>query len=453
MQHSWHIPRRTFLRGAGAAIALPWLDAMQAPTAHAAAASAGPPVRLAAMSFPNGMYRKNWIPEKAGADFDLPMSLSPLESVRSEVLVLSGLDKAASHGGDGHYAKDGNFLTGMPVAKTTGKDISVGGVSLDQLAAQRIGRQTPLASIELGTQPTVSGVDANVGMTRLYGSYISWRTAHVPVAKEIDPRVAYERLFGPKDGGGLPTRDARRREDAVSLLDFALDDARRLRGRLGRDDQFKLDEYMDSIRNVEQRLAFHAQPDARRWRPVNVPNHPDEPEPSVPPDHAERVRLMLDLIYLAFWTDTTRIATFMFANSVANTNFSQVIEGVTGGHHELSHHQNNPSSIEQYSKIARWHVEQFAYLLEKMRKTPEGDGTLLDHSAILLGSGMSDGNEHNPDNLPILVGGRAGGQIAPGRHLANPKGTPLCNLYLSLLNCVGVAVDHFGDSKEALKLT
>jgi hypothetical protein len=402
------------------------------------------------MYFPNGMWRPNWIPKDDGPDYGLPFSLTPLESIRSEVFVLSRLDKAASHQGDGHYAKDANFLTGGVVVKTTGKEISVGGVSLDQLAAKKIGHLTPLASLELGTQPTVSGVDGAVGFTRLYGAYISWRAANVPVAKEINPRVAYERLFGAKDGSGLPVKNAKARDDAASLLDMALEDAGDLRRRLGRDDQHKLDEYMDSIRSVEQRLAFHEAPDPREWRPVNVPNHPDEPPALTPANYAEHVRVMLDLIYLAFWTDSTRIATFMFANSVANTNFTGIIDGVTAAHHELSHHKKKPDAIEQYSKINRWHVEQWVYFLERLRSTREGDGTLLDHSAILLGSGMSDGNEHNPDNLPILVAGRGGGKLKPGRHIASPKGTPLCNLYVSLLDCVGVEVDKFGDSNGLL---
>jgi hypothetical protein len=448
---NWRIPRRTFLRGAGAALALPVLDAMTPAAARAAAAQA-PPVRFAALFFPNGVWKKNWIPEEGGADYKLPSSLEPLCDVYDDVLVLSGLDKAASRQGDGHYAKTANFLTGKPVFKTTGKNVSVGGLSIDQLAARQIGRHTPLPSLELGTEPIVSGIDSNVGYTRLYGSYISWRAPNVPVAKEIDPRLAYQRLFGPKDGGGLPLNDAVRRDDARSLLDMALEDANSLRSRLGRDDQHKLDEYMDAVRAVEQRLAFHAEPEARQWRPSQAANHPDEPEVAAPANTLEHVRLMLDLVALAFWTDSTRIATFMFANCVSNRNFSELIEGVSGGHHELSHHQNNPDSIAQYSKINRWHVEQFAYLLTKLRNIREGDGTLLDNSMILFGSSMSDGNAHDPNNLPILLGGRGGGTIRAGRHLRSPKDTPLCNLYVALLDRLSVPVERFGDSNARLPI-
>lgn len=449
------LPRRTFLRGAGAALGLPLLEAMR-PARRALAAGAAatdrPPVRFAALYFPNGAYMQNWVPAEAGADYVAPFSLTPLESVRSEVLVLSGLDKIHSRNGDGHYAKTANFLTGFPIAKTTGSEVNVGGASLDQFVAQRVGHLTPLPSLELAVDPVVSGIDSAVGFTRLYGSYISWRAADVPMAREINPRLAYQRLFGAKDGRGLPVDDPRRREDAQSLLDMALEDARALRGRLGRDDRHKLDEYMDAVRSVERRLAFHAQPDPRAWRPSGAPNHPDEPEPTTPQNHLEHVRLMLDLVALAFWTDSTRLATFMFANSVSNKNFSQLIDGVSAGHHETSHHQNDPSKVEQYSKINRWHVEQFVYLCQRLRDIREGEVTLLDNTLLLCGSGLSDGNSHSPDNVPILLGGRGGGTIRPGRHIRSEKNTPLCNLYVALLERLGTPVPQFGDSTGALNL-
>jgi len=455
---NWMLPRRTFLRGTGAALALPMLEAMRpiksALGAEGALSGKPPaPVRFAALYFPNGAWMKNWIPEKDGEDFELPFTLTPLDKVRSEVLVLSGLDKANSRQGDGHYAKTANFLTGYPITKTTGSDVNVGGASLDQLAAQKIGRMTPLPSLELAIDPVISGIDSQVGFTRLYGSYISWRSADVPMAREINPRLAYQRLFGAKDGRGLPVDDPKARDDARSLLDMALEDARRLRGRLGRDDQHKLDEYMDAVRTVEQRLAFHAQPDPRTWKPSGVPNHPAEPEVTGTENHQEHVRLMLDLILLAFWTDSTRLATFMFANSVSNKNFSQLIDGVSAGHHEVSHHQNEADKLEQYSKINRWHVEQFVYLLDRMRSIREGEGSLLDNSMIVCGSGLSDGNAHSPDNLPILLGGRGGGALRTGRHIRSEKNTPLCNLYMTVLDRLGLPVGQFGDSTQAMDLS
>lgn len=452
---AWHVPRRTFLRGAGAALALPLLNAMEPLTRRARASDSGvaPPIRFAALYFPNGVWRDNWIPQQTGADYELPFSLTPLARVKSEVLVLSGLDKPNSRQGDGHYSKTANFLTGFPVAQTTGREVSVGGQSLDQFAAGKIGAQTPLPSLELAIDPVISGIDSNVGYTRLYGSYISWRAADVPMAREINPRVAYQRLFGAKDGQGLPVEAGAARDDINSLLDMALEDAKSLRIRLGRDDQHKLDEYMDSVRSVEQRLAFHAQPDPRQWRPSTAPNHPDEPEVTGSENHQEHVRLMLDLMVLAFWTDTSRLSTFMFANSVSNKNFSQLIDGVSGGHHELSHHQNKPEAIEQYSKVNRWHVGQFAYMLERLRNIREGERTLLDNSMILCGSGLSDGNSHDPNNLPILLGGRGGNQFNTGRHLASEANTPLCNLYVPILNSLGINAESFGDSNRALNLS
>ena len=247
--------RRTFLRGAGAALGLPFLPSL------ARAADPKPPMRMALMYFPNGVWEKSWVPEKTGADYALPFSLEPLAPVKNDVLVLSGLDKPNSRNGDGHYAKTANFLTGMKVRQTTGKELSVGGISVDQYCAEKIGHLTPLPSLELAVDPVISGIDSNVGFTRLYGSYIAWRTESTPVAREIDPRAAYERLFGMK------RPDAKKHEDRRALLDLVLEDAKGLRGRLGRDDQFKLDEYMDAVRAVEKRIAFYSKPDPRDWTP------------------------------------------------------------------------------------------------------------------------------------------------------------------------------------------
>lgn len=441
------ISRRTMLRGMGAAMALPALDMMM--PVKVAAAAAKPPVRMACIYFPNGVWQKAWIPEMTGIDFNLPFALEPLERYKQDINIFSGLDKAASHRGDGHYAKTANFLTGEPVAKTTGKDISAGGISMDQLAAQHLGHLTPLPSMELGIDPVISGIDSNVGFTRLYGSYISWRSAAQPVAKEINPRFVYERLFGEKAGGGQVKRD-RQNADFRSLLDLALEDARQLRGKLGRDDQVKLDEYMSSVRSVEERIEFAMKPDPREWKPEQAVQLPGAPEPEAPADFQEHVKLMLDLMVLAFQTDSTRVQSFMFANDVSGRNFS-FVEGVHAGHHEMSHHENKEEKIEQYKRINRWHTGQLAYLLEKLRAIPEGEGNLLDNSMILFGSSISDGNRHDPSNLPIIVAGKAGGAFRTGQHIASEKNTPLCNLYHTMLGGMGVDVDHFGDSTGVLK--
>lgn len=442
-------------------LGLPMLEAMgrilpvASPAAVAgsrAARNVQAPVRMACLYFPNGVWEKTWFPAKAGADFEMPFALEPLARHRKDLLVFSGLDKQHSHGGDGHYAKTANFLTGLPVRKTAGKDIHVGGLSIDQLCAQQIGHHTPLPSLELGVDPVISGIDSVVGYTRLYGCYIAWRSPSQPLAREIHPRLGYERLFGVMKAKQASARSRRSDGDDRALLDLVLDDANRLRNRLGRDDQFKLDEYLDAVRDVERRLEFFSKPDPREWRPPTSPGQELAAPKGAPGDHQEHVRLMLDLIALAFWTDSTRVGTFMFANDVSGKNFGSLVPGTNGSHHEFSHHQDKAEKFEPYSKINRWHSEQLAYLMDKLASIKEGERTLLDNSMVLFGSSMSDGNRHDPANLPIVLGGRAGGRIQPGRHIASAKGTPLCNLYVSMLDRMGTPVEKFGDSTQAMDL-
>jgi hypothetical protein len=405
---------------------------------------------MSLLYFPNGAWMKDWVPAQAGSEFELPPALEPLGPHRSDVLVLSRLDKKHSHQGDGHYAKTANFLTGLPVFKTTGKDISVGSASMDQLCAEKIGHLTPLPSLELAIDPVISGIDSNVGFTRLYGSHIAWRSAGTPVAREISPRMAYGRLFGMKRPQAGDPETSRKQEDDRALLDLVLEDAKRVRGILGRDDQTKFDEYLDSIRAVEKRIEFFSKPDPREWTPPEPGDW--APPAGAPGDHRAHVRLMFDILVLAFQTDSTRIGSFMFANDVSSKNFSQLIPGVKGGHHDFSHHENKKEKIESYSKIVRWHVEQLAYLIDRMKAVKEPGGTLLDHSMVLFGSSFSDGNAHDPNNMPLLLAGRGGGTIRSGRHLASPPNTPLCNLYVSMLARMGTPVEKFGDSAEALDL-
>jgi hypothetical protein len=431
--------RRRFLRGSGVSLGLPFMPSLFS-SVSAATSEVKAPVRTAFIYFPNGVWEKAWVPEKTGIDFVLPPSLEPLAELRSEVLVLSGLDKKNSHGGDGHYAKTANFLTGMPVAKTTGKDISSGGISVDQLIAQHVGNQTPLPSLELGTEPVISGIDSNVGYTRLYGSHISWQTPTRPLAKEINPRVVYERLFSKRLSG-----DSRKAESYKNLLDYVLEDAQQVRGKLGRDDQFKMDEYLDAVRAVEKRIEFATNGKPRSWEPGVDASEVAKHEPGTPKDFRDHIDVMLDLMVLAFQTDSTRVCSFMFANDVSGRNFS-FLDDVKGGHHELSHHENNEDKIKQYQKINRWHVEQFARMIGKMKAIKEGESNLLDNSMIMFGSSFSDGNSHDPDNLPILLAGRGGGTINPGRHLAAEGQVPVCNLYLSMLRRNGIELESFGDS-------
>ncbi|WP_047813509.1 DUF1552 domain-containing protein [Rhodopirellula islandica] len=454
------IPRRRFLRGSGAVLGLPWMASMAKtmagprPQDSSSAGRSGdepqPPLRTAFLYFPNGVWEKDWVPGTEGADYELSPSLEPLADLKDDFLVLSGLDKKHSHGGDGHYAKTANYLTGMPVAKTTGKDISSGGVSIDQLIAAKVGNQTPLPSLELGIDPVISGIDSNVGYTRLYGSHISWQSPTRPVAKAINPRVVYERLFGKRMKTSTP--EARSYQN---LLDYVLEDAHRVRSKLSRDDQFKMDEYLDSVREVEKRIEFATRDQSHRERYEAerdriADGHAMEiPETGTPGDFREHIDLMLDMMVLAFQTDSTRVASFMFANDVSGRSFS-FLDGVNGGHHELSHHENKEEKIAQYQLINRWHTEQFGRMLRKMKAIQEGDSTLLDNSMILFGSSFSDGNRHDPDNLPLLLAGRGGGTIQPGRHIAAKGQVPVCNLYLSMAKRYGLDLERFGDSEHEL---
>jgi hypothetical protein len=453
----WQISRRTVLKGVGAALGLPLLEAMSSKAIAAEAAKA--PVRMACLYMPNGVNAQHWTPAATGKNFELTQILEPLKNVKPEINVLTELWNAASDSGDGHYVKTGGWLTGTTITKTVGSDIRSGGVSMDQLAAQKIGNLTPLPSLELGVEPVRSGVDINVGYTQLYGGHISWSTPTTPVAKEINPQLAFDRLFRTNTSGAKkdPVKDK-------SVLDMVLEDAKHLRGRVGHADQLKLDEYLDSVRSVEKRIAFDANRKKSEYSDDKLAREEIEKlggriksyysDPGKLSqrggDHTEQVKLMLDIMVLAFWTDSTRVGTFMFGNAVSGKNFA-FIKGVSGGHHQISHHENNPAKMEEYKKIGIWHLEQYAYMLEKMKSIKEGPGTLLDNSMILFGAGMRDGNAHSPRNLPIVLAGKGGGTIKTGRHLLYKKNSPLCNLYRSMLSRVGAPVNSFGDSTGELE--
>ncbi len=433
------ISRRTVLRGAGAALALPWLEAMQPRIARGAGSSSTPAqaVRIAALFFPNGVRADKWTPATTGAEWSPPEQLAPLTSLKSDVSVVSGLWHQATNTGDGHYVKDAAWLTGTTIHKTTGVDLNSGGVSMDQVAADVLGQFTPLPSLELGAEPVSSGVDAAVGYTRVYGAHIAWRKPTQPLAKEINPRQVFERMTSAAAGKST-TRSNR------PLLDVVADDARRLRARLGRHDQRRLDEYLDSVRTLETRLDRVERGTGLPWQSrVDVASRPAPSDG--PHDHAETTRLMLDMLALAFESDVTRVVTFMFGNSVSNANFS-FLEGVQSAHHETSHHGGKPELLDQYQRITTWHVAQFAYLLEKLRAMPEGDSTVLANSALLFGSGFRDGNAHDPHDLPLLVAGQAGGRLKSGQHVACTRDNPMANLLLTMLQAAGVPAERFADS-------
>ena len=442
-------------------MALPWLEAMAgakaAPHTEAATGRARTPRRFACLYMPNGTRPDRWTPEGEGANFRLSPILAPLQSHQSELLVLTHLWNAASNTGDGHYVKTGGFLTSTTITRTTGADLCSGNTSMDQWMARQVGHQTPLPSLELGIEPITTGVDTNVGFTRLYGSHISWATPTTPCAKEINPRQAFDRLF--RNAGGVP---ASRFGDNTSVLDLVADDAQRLRQQLGKADQQKMAEYFESVRSVEHRIEWARRralgeyledPAARAeierlGQRIDLYSDPARAsERGI--NHTEQVRLMLDIMALAFWTDSTRVSTFMFGNAVSGRNFS-FLDGVKGGHHEYSHHENLKEKLVPYERITRWHVEQYAYLLDRLHSMKEGTGTVLDQSMILFGAGMRDGNAHNPRNLPLVLAGRGGGTLNPGRHLVFPNNTPMANLHLGLMRRMGVRADRFADSTQAL---
>ena len=432
------ISRRTLLRGTGAALGLPWLEAMAAPQRSAIAKA---PVRMAALYMPNGVHAETWTPAKVGRDFDLPATLEPMAEFRDDLLVVTNLWNQGSNLSEGHYVKASGFLTSTTITKTLGVDISCNGVSMDQVAVQKAGPQTPLGSLELGLEPVSTGVDKNVGYTRVYGAHIAWAGPTSPLAREINPQFVFERLFR----AGKPSQGAK--QDKV-LLDLVLDDARQLRKRLGTGDQHRVDEYLSVIRSLEDRLQRASRPEST-WKARAAMDPAAQPAAGIPKSHTEHTQLMLDMIAVAFQTDTTRVSTFMFGNEVTNLNFS-FLDGVKGSHHSISHHQKDADKLRQYQLICRWHLEQYAYLLRKLRGMKEGEGTVLDNSMILFGGGLRDGNAHDPHNLPIAVAGRAGGRLATGQHLSYTKDTPLANLYVSMLDAFGTPVERFADSTGPL---
>ncbi len=433
------LSRRSLLRGAGVALGLPWLEAM-AP--RAAAAAGNNPVRMAVLYMANGVNTSMWTPEGTGRDFRLSPTLEPLQDLKDNLLVVSNTWNAAANTGDGHYVKESSILTCTTISKTLGVDINIHGISMDQLAAQRLGDRTPLPSLELGVEPESTGVDTNVGYTRVYGSHIAWSSPTTPLAREINPRSVYERLFR-----AASPQTSSAKQDAV-LLDRVLGQAKKLRTQVGTGDQRRIDEYLDIVRGLETRIERAGNPARSSWKPRTAIGTTATPT-ETPKDHTEHVRLMLDMTALAFQSDTTRITTFMFGNSVSGQNF-RFLEGVTNSHHETSHHSKDPEKLKQYYLINRWHIEQYGYLLRKLRDMKEGDSNVLDNSMILFASALSDGNSHNPHKLPLVVAGRGGGRIATGQHLSYTEDTPTANLYVSMLDAFGSPVERFADSTGTL---
>ena len=435
-RRSRHLSRRALLRGSGVVLGLPWLEAMALGESRS---TPGPsPVRMAALYMPNGAFPATWTPTAAGRNYELTPSLEPLANLREQVTILSNLWNEQAKDGDGHYVKESSILTCARIKKTQGADLR-NGTSFDQVAAKSIGHLTPLPSLELGVTPVAVGNDAVVGYTRVYGSHISWSTPTTPLARELNPRAVYERLF--RAAHGVSSDEAGL--DSL-LLDRVLQDAKRLRKGLGAADRVRLDEYLASVRSLEERVQWSSQSGRSDWEPLASLDMRKAPT-ARPSGHLEHVRLMLDMIAVAFQSDTTRVATFMFGNAVSNVSF-RFLEGVTSGHHDVSHHANEEQKLAEYKIINRWHVEQYAYLLGRMADMAEGEGTVLDNSMILFASALSDGQKHDPHKLPILLGGKGGGRIDSGQHLIYGDDHPLSNLYVALLDAFGAKVERFADS-------
>jgi len=436
------LSRRTVLRGLGVSLALPWLEATS--TIAKAAVVAPSPTRMAFIFVPNGVVMNNWVPKTEGYGFELSPTLQPLATVQDDLMVITGLthDKGRANGdGAGDHARSASvFLTGSQPRKTDGEHIR-SGMSVDQLAAKAVGQNTRFSSLELGVDPGRMAGNCDSGYSCAYSSNISWSGESNPVGKEVNPKLVFERLFG----GGKPSEvdKSQQQREALqkSVLDFIADDAKRLQSKLGRNDNRKLDEYMTGVREVERRIG------TRTAKPVDI--HVDYAIPDgIPGDYQDHMRMMCDLMVLAFQTDSTRIATMMFANAGDNKNYRKI--GVAEGHHDLSHHGDNPEKLEKISQINRFHIQQLSYLLTKMKSIREGERNLLDNSMVVYGSGLSDGNRHNHDNLPILLAGSGGGTIDTGRHLRYDLETPVCNLFMSMLDRMGVDAPFIGDSTGRL---
>ena len=409
-----HLSRRTLLKGMGATLALPMLDAMT----PALAAEAKHPVRLAFVYVPNGVVNIDWwTPQGVGAKYEFSRLMKPLEAFREDILVLTGLDdhngNALGDGPGDHGRAGASFLSGVHCKKTAGADIQAG-ISADQVAAQLVGAKTRFPSLELGCEDSRTVGNCDSGYSCAYTNSISWRTPTQPNPPEVNPRNVFERLFGTADLSLAPEVRARRAEYRKSMLDLVRQNTQKLVGSLGASDRRKIDEYLYAIREIETRIAS-AEKENRQITP------PIEKPAGIPIDFRDYAKLTCDLLLLAFQTDLTRISTLMFAREGSMRVYPEI--GIPDPHHPLTHHRNNQDWIEKVARINTLHVELFTYLLDKLKTTKEGDGTLLDHSMIVYGAGISDGNRHNHENLPVVLAGRGDGSLKPGRHIVYKPGS------------------------------
>jgi hypothetical protein len=454
---NWHLPRRTFLRGLGTAMALPVLESMlpgmrllgAEPGATGVATTAGGfPKRLAYVYVPNGINMAEWTPAVGGTDYETPVILQKVAAHRKDLLVVSGLAhtqaQAYADGSAAHARASAAYLTGCNARKTEGADVRLG-VSADQIAARQLGHLTRLPSLELSCARGARTGTCDTGYSCVYQFNISWKNETQPMSPEVDPRLAFERLFGSGDPALSAEARARREQQKLSVLDFVRDDARSLQKRLGAEDNRKLDEYFSAVRDLERQLA-QAEGVAQRL--------PAEGRGFSPPldfDFEQHVGLMYEVMALAFQADATRISTFMIGQEGSNRPYPQA--EVRDGHHDISHHKNDPARIAKISRVNQYHMGLFAKFLDRLKSVREGEGTLLDNCAIVYGGAISDGNSHSYYDLPVLVAGRAGGALATGRHLVagqGRSGPPMNNFHRALLTNMGVKIDRFGDSTGTL---
>ena len=431
------LPRRTVLRGLGASLALPLLDGMVPAFAALRTTAARPVRRLGVVYVPNGMMMEHWVPAAEGSAFDFPTILQPLEPLRRHVQVLSGMHGAAGPGP--HPRASTRFLTGVPAKRENGADV-LAGVSMDQIAGRVLGRRTQLATLELALDGRDFAGSCGLGFSCAYTNTIAWADETTPLPMENNPRIVFERLFGDAGSTDAAVRRARRRRDA-SLLDSVRERTRDLSRGLGPRDNLKLDQYLDAVRDVERRIQT-AEAQAGRDLPVVA-----QPE-GVPDTFGEHATLMFDLLALAFETDLTRVGTFMLGRELTGRTYAEI--GVPDAHHPISHHQRDPEKLAKLTKINLYHVQLFAGFLERLRQTPDGDGSLLDHAMIVYGAGMADSNAHASDDLPVLLAGGGGGP--GGRHVRYPADTPLANLHLTLLDRLGVPFESLGHATGPLPL-
>ena len=440
-----HLARRTFLRGVGASLALPLLDGMVPALSAMRSTAASGVRRLGVVYVPNGVYMDSWTPTGAGNGFDLTPTLKPLASYRQRMLVLSGLankegDAWPGEGAGDHARASAAYLTGVHPKKTEGADLRAG-VSMDQIAARSLGQHTQLASLELSLESKEAIGSCDPGYSCAYANTLSWRSPTTPLPMENNPRVIFERLFAGNESTDPDVWRARREEDS-SILDAVTEKVTKLQQDLGPRDRRKLEEYLEAIRDMERRIQM-----AERQSDLALPVM-DQPA-GIPGTFEEHAKMMFDLQVLAYQADLTRVITFMMGHETSQRAYPEI--GVPDAHHPLSHHGGDGEKINKLTRVNEYHARIFSYYLDRLASTADGDGSLLDSSMIIYGSGMSDGNGHNHHNLPTLLVGGGGGTITGGRHLQFASDTPVANLFLTILARLGVPMESLGDSTGQIR--